>query len=106
MGRMTILTASATTHHQTIMTKKFKPTWESLYQWPRPYVIEGEYINTCRPQLNGDGKCPRCQHPLFRDLSDLFCLRCGWRESAYFHGRLGDDIYIVNRLICDNYRLA
>jgi len=60
-----------------------------------------------RPRIplngHGDSACPQCEHGvLIRDLSDLCCLCCGWRESGYFpmfgynpvdHGLLARLIY-------------
>jgi hypothetical protein len=47
--------------------------------------IDGRILNTFRPKLNGNHRrCPRCTGLLFKDIVDLFCLRCGWRESCYF----------------------
>lgn len=81
-------------------------TWEFEQHKSTPYVVKNEIINTYRPQLDGDKEhCPRCGHRLFRDMCDLFCLRCGWRECGYF-GVDSIDLYLIQRLAYNSYRLA
>jgi ribosomal protein S27AE len=44
-------------------------------------------LDKVRPRvpLNGQTNfCPRCGGVMTRDLSDLACFWCGWRECDYF----------------------
>jgi len=65
----------------------------------RSYLTNLEKV-VPRPSLNGNTDyCPRCGGYLVRDLNDLDCFICGWRECSYF--RLGDSINegIIRELI-------
>jgi len=68
---------------------------------PRAYIINDEVINTYRPQLNGSHDyCPRCSTgQLIRDMNDLTCLECGWRECLYFSDSPGIDPFEVQVLM-------
>jgi len=78
------------------MTRKYNTKTK-----PRAYIIDGEFINTYRPQLNGGHDyCPRClTGQLIQDMGDLACLQCGWRECLYFTDSPGIDPFEVQRLM-------
>jgi hypothetical protein len=57
-----------------------------------------------RPALNGnDEYCPRCGGFLIKDLVDLSCFWCGWRECCYFQS--GDTINpdLIQELLWNRY---
>ncbi len=58
------------------------------YKTRKAKYVDGLPVSTHRPRLNGHGDdyCPRCGHGgiLIRDIVDICCLRCGWRESNFF----------------------
>lgn len=51
-----------------------------------------------RVKLNGSTTiCPKCGGLLLRDLNDLACINCGWRESCFYGAEY--DVVVVNRTI-------
>lgn len=59
-----------------------------------------------RPKFAGDTNfCPRCGGILVRDLSDLSCFWCGWRECAFFEDGGIDDEALIRVLLQNNVKV-
>lgn len=52
------------------------------------YLIDVPDITRARLNGHGYNYCPRCKNgKLFRDVNDIACFTCGWRESDYLSSR-------------------
>jgi hypothetical protein len=74
------------------MRNWWSPVEDMYYEYAKPYETGGilrtniEIIDPLDPH-----RCPHCKGNsarLQRELSDLYCINCGWRDTEHFNPRM------------------